>query len=157
MSFELKNDQDIDFMIYDTEQATIDLESSISFLEEFQNTEYVGKYLLLSNLSSLAKLSPYFNNTIGKSKFSFSISDFYGLSNATYMTFYLKLFNGFVVNESVEFSSTFQLTNGIQNGIIEKGIMMKKELGFMFAKPYQEQIKIDFRMEFSQLEGSKSK
>jgi hypothetical protein len=144
-------------MIYDAEHAAIDLESSISFLEDFQNLEYVGKYLLLSNLKSLAKLSPYFNNTIGKAKFSFTISDFYGLSNSTYMTFYLKLFNGFVVNESVEFSSTFQLTSGVQNGIVEKGIIMKKEFGFIFTKPYEEQIKIDFRMEFSQEEGSTTK
>ena len=123
----------------------LDFENFVRLLRDYQGLKFVGNWTMFED-QDIKKMSPYFDSQKGKVIFSFTTEDFFTYEKYTYMTIRLRCFNGFTINENVEFTSNFSLQN-CHHRVLEREIDANKEIGFIFTKLSLHYTKMKFRLE----------
>ena len=121
---------------------------SINFLENFAGYNFGGKWSLPS-LEDVHRINPEFTNKEGKAKFRLKLEKFTGESNATYIEVMVQLYDGNFINDNTEIISRIELLNDVTNGIIVSEERVDINIGQLFSKPSQKELKCNIRIELN--------
>ena len=134
----------------------VSIQQIYKFLNEFASVDFGGKWKFKS-LEDIHKINQNFESIEGKARFKFQISSFTGVYNVSFFEFTLILYDGSYINQNIELSSKFQITQGFSDGLLELNQIVKVETGKLFSRPSQSQVKCDIRIKLSKDESNEVK
>lgn len=138
------------------EEDHLDLSQTIKLLEDFAGYDFGGKWSFKS-LDEVHKFNPEFKSKEGKARLKFQLSNFIGITNATYIDLTVNIYDGNYINDNTEISTQFRLVSGVSDGLKESNKYVRIDNGHMFTKPSSRQVLSDLRLRLAKDEHTGSR